>query len=221
MEKLLKGIADTKDVHHALGQLCEDKLLESLLAIRDYPDMVQGTSPNENSHSYLKSRIRITGGSRSYQVVKIAAKLQQVSFTEAVEHNARARTLRGGAAREGKEMRALANALLSGYTAGPAARKRALRTPWSDDMEEKYSANQLIAMGFRPVKARLSEQSLTDEDCARLFAGLQRLLTLDEFVHTQDPYYYVAHHIAERTLTTRECRRLFRYIERQLAAAPA
>lgn len=222
MTKLLKGVADKSDVRKALGLLCENKMLRSLLAIKDHPDMVHGTNTNENSHSFLKSHIRKTGGSRSYQVCKIAVKSQQKRFNAAVERNIKAKSLPGGAARDDTESRALASALLEGHSAaGRAARKRALRTPWSELMEETYSANQLMAMGFRPVKAQLSERTLTDEDCARLYAGLQRLLTLDEFIHTQDPYYYVSHHIAERTLTTTECQRLFKYIKRQLTAASA
>jgi hypothetical protein len=65
----VEGIAAKKEVQDAVKRLCQDDMLDALMAVQDHLDWIQGTSPNETLHSWLNRYLRVTGGNRSYKLV--------------------------------------------------------------------------------------------------------------------------------------------------------
>jgi hypothetical protein len=194
-------------------RLLHTKMLESLFQLHKYLDWIQGTSPNENFHSYLRAHLVISGGGRGYNLLWIFLCIVAKRFNEGVQRNVHKK--RRHASIVGS---AMAAALRRGVApAAGARRERALRTAWHAYMDVERTLETLEAEGFKRRKAEVGP-TLGDQELEQLYQGFLRLVADEEVIHTQDPYYYIAHHIAERTLTPFEVQQLLKIIEKRIAA---
>jgi hypothetical protein len=179
--------------------MCKQGMLQALCDVQKFLDWIQGTSPNETWHSALNRYLHGTGGGRSYQLIFIAVCLREMDF-----NGKKLKRIKFGSDRKAAQRSAIGEALQLGLDRAAAAQAAcALRTSWHEFMEAHHDVEDLQRMGFRR-KTTVVGATLDTDTLDRLYVGLQRLVTNEEFDHTQDPAYYVAHHIAERTLTTLE-----------------
>lgn len=139
-EKYAKGIAAKKETREAVGRLCQGWMMDSLIALKDYSHLVQGTSLNETFHSSLKRTLKKNGGTRTFQTVNIFMNMT------AMEHNnsilEKLQTDGSGSRRATMEINlsseriAIGNALQLGLdTEGLARRRRKLRVAWHPYMD--------------------------------------------------------------------------------------
>jgi len=77
----------TQKVREAVGRIKTICLLEALFANTRHPELTQGTSGNENWHSWLKRNIPVLGGVRSFFTLLILLAWQMMRFNEAIETN--------------------------------------------------------------------------------------------------------------------------------------
>jgi hypothetical protein len=219
-------------VKAAVERICKPDMLQKLYGVHEHLDWIQGTSPNETWHSWLRRYIPVSGGIRTYQSLWVGLSMGVDKYNRTKNANAQARRTGAGqqslahARQAGARARvaavdaALADVINGALDAQAAARRRhALRKAWHPHMMAQYDLGTLREMGFRPAKPFVGEV-LSKEQLERLYQGFLRLLNEEEFVHTQDYYYYVQHHIAERELTQWQVDKLFSYIENKLNTRP-
>ena len=194
----------------AVDQLCKPYLLDALFALQQYVEWLQGTSPNETFHSYLKKYMRVTGGNRSYEIINIGLCLAMWKFNLP--------KLKAGQSRGG-EYNALHSAAIDAALdfEGTALLSCKLRQSWKPAMQSKFDLETLLEMGFKP--ARGTCHSFSQETLELLYEGFLSMVNGGEFIHVRDPWYYVQHHLAQRTLTRSEVRKLMHYVRSQIAAA--
>lgn len=81
-------------------------------------------------------------------------------------------------------------------------------------MHPKIPYEVMVSLGFRPlVKPRLDPALQLSE--AQAHRMLERIASSAEAFHTQDPFYYIAHHIMDRVMTPREVKNLLMYLCRK------
>jgi hypothetical protein len=212
----MPGIAAKQEVKDAVKRLCDDQMLKALFAVQEHHEWLQGTSPNETWHSWLNRYIRVGGGNRSYKVVHIGICLGIKRYNEG-----KLQRLTYGRNQQAQRSAAIVQALRQGLDVRRAAQRAfKLRTSWHEYMDAQHDLESLRTMGFRPSKVRAGTV-LDDDSLERLYQGFLRVLSNEEFIHTADPAYWVAHHLADRQLTPWEVKQVFRYIEKQMKGSSA
>jgi hypothetical protein len=128
-----------------------------------------------------------------------------------------------GSNRQAQRDSAIADAITLGLDAEAAAREAyKLRISWHGYMGAQHDLESLRAMGFKPSKVRAGTGTVLDDDTLEsLYQGFLRIVDDQDFIHTQDPHYYVSQHLADRELTVWEVKQVFKYIEKQVVARPS
>ena len=77
----------TKKVQEAVNRIKKPVVLEALYANTKHKELTQGTSENENWHSWVRRTIQILAGIRGLSMILIFLKWQMMRFNEAVRRN--------------------------------------------------------------------------------------------------------------------------------------
>lgn len=202
-----KGLTDPstaygKKVRQAVKNITEQQNLEALYSAKQFPDFIQGTSPNENWHSFLRRYVKVQGGSRSLSLLEMFLERTRMYYNLAVSQNKNSK----GSSRKDKDGQLLN---LRTMVAGVLLQEGLpLQTPirraWRDDMLVRHTVEDMEQLGFRPKRGfGESSKDWTAEDLQKLHQGMVRLVQEQEQIHTRDPYYWVAHYILEDRYSVR------------------
>lgn len=211
----------TKSVLNAVRLIKEPVVLAALWATTLHLDLIQGTSINENWHSWLKTHLPILGGIRTYFLLLILLQWQQMRFNKAV------RDKRAGKARPGddgnggasgqlnvRREEALRQQIAKAFTAANPAQD--IRKAYHQYMAKSYDLDSMSAMGFTKAKPKASSGGTWSEaEIAGMLECLGDLNSGKTSVHTQDPCYFLAHHGLMRQKNASQVRALLRHLEKR------
>ena len=88
------AVAVTQKVRDASRRIKDRVVLDALWVASEHPELVQGTSQNENWHSWMCSRIPILEGVHGYAMLATLHAWNMMRFNEAVQANQYAAALR-------------------------------------------------------------------------------------------------------------------------------
>ena len=92
----------TRKVQDAVNRIKKPVVLQALYANTKHQELTQGTSGNENWHSWVHRTIQVLGGVRGLFTIRIYLEWQMMRFNEAVRRNqqkAEDRSTAGGSIR--------------------------------------------------------------------------------------------------------------------------
>ena len=191
-------------------------VLAALWATTQHLDLIQGTSINENWHSWLKTHLPILGGIRTYFMLCVLLQWQQMRFNSAVLMRRRqaAKEAQGCRQQHGlseQELRLqIAVAFSDADTVQPT------RMAYHEYMHRSYDLQSMAAMGFTRAKPKASSGGKWSEaEIAGMLECLADLHKGEAMIHTQDPCYFVSHHGLLRQKSTAQVRELLRFLERK------
>ena len=209
----------TKKVQEAVNRIKKPVVLEALFANTKHPELTQGTSGNENWHSWVQRTIQILGGVRGIFIIRIFLKWQMMRFNEAVSRARQKADDKGTVAEGSMQAKARDRQHLACKQAFAAAlceeqaghRRRTAYHPW---MQSSHNLGMLKAMGFSETKPRSSPSTWSDEEVTAMLEALRGMATGEEGIHTRDPFYYLSHHTLLRRKTSDQVRALLNYVDR-------
>ena len=191
-------------------------VLAALWATTQHLDLIQGTSINENWHSWLKTHLPVLGGIRTYFMISMLLQWQQMRFNNAVSARRR-RDI--GRITDGERQQAQRERLIRQQVACAFAQKGTLsvtRKAYHSYMQKSYDMQSMAAMGFTRAKPRASSGGKWSEaEIAGMLDCLSDLHKGDVSIHTQDPCYFLSHHGMLRQKSTSQVRDLLRYLEKK------
>ena len=185
-------------------------MLQALFDVQDHVDWLQGTSPNETVHSWLKRFMPALGGNRSYALIEAGLCVGEWEY-----NLAKAETLARGDKQDKFLARVLASIRHGLDPDAKAQRNIALRRAWTPAMDAKYDLETLLDRGFKAARGKV--RSLSNETLELLYTSFLCHVNDDDFVHTQNIYHFIQHHLAQRVLTKGEVSALVNYIRAKLA----
>ena len=219
----MPGIAVTPKVRDALRRIQNRVVLDALWVACEHPELVQGTSTNENWHSWLRSRIPILGGVRGYAMLVIFLTWNMMRFNEAVQAKQDAAALRRprseqpaeasakpdrAALREKGLRRRFAHAFSRG-TMQPSTRRA-----YDPQMSESYDLDTMKTLGFVEAKPQAAQGAAwSEEEVSAMLQCLADLHTGEDAIHTQDPFYFLAHHALLRQKSPAQVKRMLQYLD--------
>lgn len=209
------GIA-SKSVLNAVRLIKEPVVLAALWATTEHLDLIQGTSINENWHSWLRTHLPILGGIRTFFLLLILLSWQQMRFNEAVLDKRAAKQSSTGDATMKRDHReqALRQKVAESFAAmGTPVATRMAYHPY---MAKAYDLDSMAAMGFTKAKPMASSGGTWSEaEIAGMLECLVDLHSGQAKVHTQDPCYFLAHHGLMRQKNASQVRALLRHLEKR------
>lgn len=209
------GIA-TPTVLKAIDLIKKPVVLAALWATTLHLDLIQGTSINENWHSWLKLHLPILGGIRSYFMMSILLQWQQMMFNNQVLAQRRqvSRLNTDGKQRLALREQALRQRIAKAFAeigTAPSTRKA-----YHAYMQKSYDMQSMEAMGFTRAKPRASTGGKWSEvEIAGMLECLAKLHDEEEKIHTKDPCYFLSHHGMMRQKSRSQVRDLLRYLEKK------
>jgi len=211
-----EGIVTSK-VREAIQRIKSPAVLKALWYNTTHPELTQGTSGNENWHSWLRRRIPILGGVRSFFMLLILLAWQMMRFNEAVERRrskaaAKASTekdeQKASERRAKDERQAFAAAFQAQST------QHLSRQAYHEGMQITYDLETMQLLGFSEAKPRVCSAQWSDQEIAAMLQCLADLASGSEAIHTRDPFYYLSHHALLRQKSIEEVRGLLRFVEK-------
>jgi hypothetical protein len=185
----------TKAVRDAVGRIKKQPVLGALMGASKYPELTQGSSGNENWHSWLKRTIPVLGGLRTYFMLCILLAWAQMRFNEAVLAKRKAKQATGKKASgelESEREQALRQEMAAAFKAAAAAPStRKAHHPY---MREEHDLSSMKAMGFVQAGKSSAGSTWSEGEVVTMLQCLADLRSGAEAVHVQDPSYYLAHH---------------------------
>lgn len=158
----MPGIVTTT-VRDAVKRIKNPVVLDALWVATEYPHLAQGTSCNENWHSWLRRNIPILGGVRSYGMLVILLTWNVMRFNEAVQANqdaavAREVRQRGQADASAKADRGAQREKALGVQLAQAFSRSTVqpstRRAYDARMTVSYDLDTMNAMGYTEAKPR-------------------------------------------------------------------
>ena len=211
------GIA-TPAVLRAIELIKKPVVLAALWATSLHPDLIQGTSINENWHSWLKLHLPILGSIRSYFMMSILLQWQQMRFNNQVlaQRRQASRLNTDGKQRLALREQALRQRIAKRIAFAEIGTAPSTRKAYHAYMQKSYNMQSMEAMGFTRAKPRASTGGRWSEaEIAGMLECLARLHNEDEQIHTKDPCYFLSHHGMMRQRSTSQVRDLLRYLEKK------
>ena len=213
----------TRKVQEAVNRIKKPVVLEALYANTKHEELTQGTSGNENWHSWVRRTIQILGGIRGLCMILIYLEWQMMRFNEAVRRNRQKVEDRSTAAEGSKQAKAHDRQHLACKQAFAAAlceeqaghRSRKAYHPW---MQTSYDLEMMKAMGFSEAKPRSGPSRWSDAEVTAMLECLRGLATGDEGIHTKNPFYFVSHHSLLRMRSPDQVKALLSYVDRHYSA---
>ena len=207
----------TGKVKEAVQRIKAPAVLQALWLNTTHPELTQGTSGNENWHSWLKRRIPVLGGVRSFFMLLILLAWQMMRFNEAVEQRrskaaAKARADRDGQIASEQRAREERQAFAAAFQA--QSTQHLSRRAYHEGMQDTYDLESMQQLGFSEAKPRVRSAQWSDEEIAAMLQCLADLASGDEAIHTRDPFYYISHHALLRKKSVEEVRGLLRFVEK-------
>lgn len=209
----------TRKVQEAVNRIKKPVVLEALYANTKHPELTQGTSGNENWHSWVRRTILILGGVRGLFMIRIYLKWQMMRFNEAV-CRARQKAEDKSTAAEGsvqakardRQHLACKQAFAAVLCEEQAGHRR--RTAYHSWMQSSYDLGMMKAMGFSEAKPRSGPSTWSDGEITAMLEALRGMATGEESIHTRDPFYYISHHTLLRQKTPDQVKALLKYVDR-------
>ena len=213
----------TKAVQDALKRIKKPVVLNALWVACEHPELVQGTSCNENWHSWLRSRIPILGGVRGYAMLVILLTWNVMRFNEAVQANQDATALRRPRNEQPAEASAkpdraalrekgLRMRFAQAFSRG--AMQPSTRRAYIPGMSESYDLDTMKAMGFAEAKPQAAYGAAwSEEEVSAMLQCLADLHAGDDAIHTRDPFYFLAHHALLRQKTPAQVKRMLQFLD--------
>ena len=188
---------------------------QALWACNRHAGLVQGTSINENWHSWLARMIPILGGVRTFFMLCCLLTWQVYCFNQAVRRNKQAamEPKRKGLRSHQPKEQALHQEFARAYNSNSAERA-SHRKRHQQSMHKSYDLQSMRAMGFQLAKPRAQAGSgWSQQDINAMLDCLSRLDKGEEAIHTQDPHYWLAHHDMLRSKSPKQVQNMLRYLE--------
>ena len=217
-----EGIA-TRKVQDAVNRIKKPVVLEALYANTRHAELTQGTSGNENWHSWVRRTIQILGGVRGLFMMRIYLKWQMMRFNEAVGRAREKAQLKRTAAEGSMQPKTQDRQLLACKQAFAAAlceeqAGHRSRRAYHSHMQTSYDLGMLRAMGFSEAKPRSGPSLWSDGEVTAMLEALRGMATGEEGVHTRDPFYYISHHTLLRQKSPDQVKALLRYVDRHYSS---
>lgn len=215
-----EGIA-TRKVQEAVNRIKKPVVLEALYANTKHEELTQGTSGNENWHSWVRRTIQILGGIRGLFMILMYLEWQMMRFNEAVRRNRqkvedRSTAAEGRAKAQDRQHLACKQAFAAALCEEQAGhRSRKAYHPW---MQTSYDLEMMKAMGFSEAKPRSGPSRWSDAEVTAMLECLRGLATGDEGIHTKNPFYFVSHHSLLRMKSPDQVKALLSYVDRHYSA---
>ena len=208
----------TSKVREAVQRIKSPAVLKALRFNTTHPELTQETSGNENWHSWLRRRIPILGGVRSFFMLLTMLAWQMVNFNEAVE--SRRTKAAAKASTEKDEQKALEKRAQEERQAFAAAfqaqsNQHLSRQAYHEGMQITYDLETMQLLGFSEAKSRMHSSQWSDEEVAAMLQGLADLASGSKAFHTRDPFYYSSHHALLRQKSVEEIRALLSFVEKR------
>ena len=196
-------------------------MLKALWFNTTHPELTQGTSGNENWHSWLKEHIPIKGGVRSYFLPLILLAWQMMRFNERVRQRrlkaaAKASTEKSKQTASEKRAREERQAFAAAFQAH--SHQHTSRQAYHEWMQITYDLETMQLLGFSEAKPRAQSSQWSDEEIAAMLQCLADLASGSEAIHTRDFFYYISHHALLRQKSTEEVRGLLRFVEKHYSS---
>lgn len=209
----------TRKVQEAANRIKKPVVLEALYANTKHQELAQGTSGNENWHSWVRRTIQILGGVRGLFMIRIFLEWQMMRFNEAVSRNRQKAEDKSTVAEGGMQAKAQDRQYLACKQTFAAAlcveqaghRSRRAYHSW---MQTSYDLGMMKAMGFCEAKPRSGPSTWSDAEVTAMLEALRGLATGDEGIHTRDPFYYVSHHSLLRQKSPDQVKALLNCVDR-------
>ncbi len=216
------GIATSK-VWEAVKRIKKPAVLNALFANTKHKELTQGTSGNENWHSWLRRTIAILGGMRGLAMIQKFLAWQMMRFNEAVRA-ARRKSAQKSAASSGvtqmkaqdKQLWACKQAFASALCGGESERHS--RQAYHNWMHTSYDLEMMLAMGFSEAKPRYNPSQWSDEEVTAMLECLRGLASREESIHVADPFYFISHHTLLRQKTPDQVKALLSYVDKHYSA---
>lgn len=217
------GIVTSK-VRAAVGRIKAAHVLKALFANTRHPELTQGTSGNENWHSWLRRTIPVHGGVRSYFMLLILLAWQMMRFNEAVEarrRKAAEKAHAGSRVTTTQEQRMVEHrqAFAAAFKAASDEEQQVGRKAYHEWMHTSYDLDMMKTLGFVEAKPRVrSGQEWSDQEVEAMLQCLASIASGDEAIHTRDPFYYISHHALLRQKSPEQVKALLKFVERNYTA---
>ena len=205
----------TKAVREAVERIKNPVVSQALWACCQHAGLVQGTSINENWHSWLARTIPVLGGVRTYFMLCCLLMWQAYRFNQSVRRSKQAamepkrKGPRPHQPREQALRQEFARAYNSSSIDHTSHRKR-----HQQSMHKSYDLQSMRAIGFQLAKPRAQAgNDWSQQEINALLESLSRLDQGEEAIHTVDPHYWLAHHGMLRSKSPRQVQTMLRYLE--------
>lgn len=206
----------TKVVREAVERIKNPVVSRALWACSQHENLIQGTSINENWHSWLKHHIPILGGVRTFFMMCMLLAWQQYRFNQSVLRNRKAASAakqRGPSSHKPKEQdlrQRFAKAYQSAATDQGSHRRR-----HQQSMRKSYDLQSMNALQFQLANPRAQAgDGWSQQDINAMLECLSRLDSGEDAIHTQDPHYWLSHHGMLRSKSPKQVQNMLRYLER-------
>lgn len=206
----------TKMVRDAVARIKKEPVLSALVGASKYPEFTQGSSGNENWHSWLKRTIPVLGGLRTYFMLTILLAWAQMRFNEAVLAKRKAKETadkKASGELESDREQSLRQEMAAAFKA--AATAPSTRRAHHPYMREEHDLTSMKAMGFVQAGKSSAGSAWSEGEVDTMLQCLADLHSGAEAVHVQDPSYFLAHHGLLRQKTTAQVRALLQYTDRK------
>ncbi len=221
-----RGLAYPASVKKALKQAKNKRVLQSLLQIRTTA-FLQGTSRNENWHRWLKARLKLSGGVRTYETLLIFVQMAAMMYNKAVlAATANNQHRPAGSKRRKKQhnvtMAQLVDSIkcsMEDASEDAEGLNKIRRTCWHPWMHQELDMQQLHSMGFKPKETGRFAQHFTAADVQLVLSALERLHREEDRINTQDVYHYISHHLTQRRLSNARVKSIIKFLKAQLLAS--
>jgi hypothetical protein len=221
-----RGLAHPANVKAAIKHAKIPRVVQSLLLIRT-TRFLQGTSRNENWHRWLKARLKLGGGVRTYETLLIFLMMSAMMYNKAVlatTANNQQRT--AGSKRRKKQrnttMAQLVDSIQNSMGNGPEDAEglnKIRRTCWHSWMHQELDLRQLQSMGFKPKETGRSAHDFTAADVQLVLDALNSLHREEDRINTQDVNHYISHHLTQRRLSKARVKSILKFLAAQLLAS--
>lgn len=216
-----EGIVTSK-VQDAIKRIKKPAVLNALFANIKHTELTQGTSGNENWHSWLRRTIAILGGVRGLFIILIFLEWQMMRFNESVRASRQKAADKSTASSSNMQAKAHDRQLLACKTAFAGALCAGMqfqsRKAYSAWMHTTYDLEMMRAMGFSEAKPRAASSKWSEEEVAAMLQCLRELATRDQGIHTADPFYFISHHVLLRQKSPDQVKALLSYIDKHYSA---
>ena len=188
---------------------------QALWACCRHPGLVQGTSINENWHSWLARMVPILGGVRTFFMLCCLLTWQVYRFNQSVQRSKQAalEPKRKGPRSHLPQERALRQEFARVYSSS-SMDQASHRKRYQQSMHKSYDLQSMRAMGFQLAKPRAQAgNDWSQQEINALLESLSRLDKGEEAIHTGDPHYWLSHHGMLRSKSTKQVQHMLRYLE--------